>query len=479
MKRSARVGRHVLDCLTNEHSRPLSCRDARPTGRPVACPGVPSTIGGILVPKPRRTAAIALATLLIFAMAMPVLAKSAPKPPTLKVSAVVSGSSVTLNYQVNVAASQIAAQSCQVSDGFLTFELFCDSTPNKGSGAKQTKYSITPPLSPNDYTFFVDLTLTGGSHVANSTGFVIAGPAVRFEVTGLVEQPSVCVAGPDCVNFPAPDYPRQIAKITALDANDNVATGYAGTVSFEHPLGHTPSGLSNTTLTNGVGFVSVLVPDLWFGGSEEPYATHCPSGPSGTGVVLTATDTVNPSIFGCQNIPGGFLSIIFPDGFADTTTPLCPSGCVTDPTDSIVIDPSFFGPRLITPTVTSGSSATVAVGTSTDLYATTTLNLSNLVVVGDLLAPGALSACINCSTSESYFVGSIEPVANSAAQLTSTTISFEGTVPPGVNDSYWMDFGSIPVTSVVTGGSTPTCYQDSALSFTLSLSACGEDPLAP
>src|SRR5262245_13358288 len=64
----------------------------------------------------------------------------------------------------------------------------------------------------------------GPSLGATSLPTLGPGPAVRFSVTGLVEQRSECYAGINCTGFPPADYPRQIATITALDAQGRVAT---------------------------------------------------------------------------------------------------------------------------------------------------------------------------------------------------------------------------------------------------------------
>jgi len=307
------------------------------------------------------------------------------------------------------------------------------------------------------------------------------GPAVRFSVSGLVPQPSVCVVGPECANFPSADYPRQIAKITALDALGNVATGYAGTVSFEHPLTHnTPSGLPNLTLTNGVGYVPVLVPDLSLGFFEEPFTSNCPSNPSvGNGVVLTATDTLDPSIYGCQNIPGGDLTIIFANGFDETTTTLCPSGCFDDPTDSIVVDPTFINSSIITPNITSNAS--ILIGTSTDYVAIVPVNISQIYVRGSDISDDTLSTCTGCSDSNNFLVsnGIISFKPNGELTVTDQNITFDATYAPVNNAEFnmFIDSDSVPVNTIVTGGSTPTCYQNIQLVDSVSLSECGNDPI--
>ena len=117
------------------------------------------------------------------------------------------------------------------------------------------------------------------------------GRRCRLSVSGLVPQGAVCYVGIDCLGWPPANYPRQIATVKALDVNGNVATSYAGTVTFTNPFnGVTPGGLVDSTLTRGVGYVPVLIPSLPLTFVGEPYTSSCPGG----NVVFTAVDTLDP-----------------------------------------------------------------------------------------------------------------------------------------------------------------------------------------
>ena len=96
---------------------------------------------------------------------------------------------------------------------------------------------------------------------------VVAGAATRFTITGT---PATVTAG-NSANF----------NVQALDAFDNVATGYTGTVSFtiDDPQATAPG---NTTLTNGVGNFSI---QLKSAGNRR----------------LSAVDTSNALIVGTSN----------------------------------------------------------------------------------------------------------------------------------------------------------------------------------
>ena len=356
-------------------------------------------------------------------------------------------------------------------------------TPALAPGAKY-RMRATVKLLPgatvgSNVTRLITFSDPTNASVNDAVRFTVArpGPAVRFSVTGLVAQPSICVVGPDCGSFPSADYPRQVAKITALDAWGNIATGYSGTVSFETPLSHvTPHGLSNMTLKDGIGYVPVLVPSLSLGYYEEPFNSNCPSGASGNGLVLTATDTVDPSIFGCQNIPGGDLTLIFPNGFADTVTPACPTGCFADPTDNIVIDPTFITPLILTPNINSGGIVTALVGTSTDYYATVPISIGNIYVQGIDIPSQTLAQCTQCSTNLNYLQPNI--TISSSVPITEITplgITFESTNSAEFN-IFWDNAGPLSVNTIVTNGLTPTCFQDIQATIAVSLALCNETP---
>jgi hypothetical protein len=413
----------------------------------------------------RRIGAVAVAAAaLAFSATATVAAKPVDKPAiTLKLSTVLAGSSATFRYQVNVPASAIAVQDCIIRfPNGLVGVMFCDSTPNSGSGKKLTKYSIgsdTPQVG--DYRVEIAMTLGDGRHLFVATDFTVIGPAVRFEVSGLVEQPSVCYIGIDCSGFPPADYPRQIATIKALDSAGHLATGYTGTVSFQTPISHiTPSGLQNMTLTNGVGYVPVLVPSLSLGYFEEPFTSNCPSG-SGNGLVLAVTDTVDPTIFGCQNIPGGSLTIVFPDGFFDDVSVDCPTGCFADPTNTIIVNTNLaplFVPNLY---VTQPDPVSIQGVTTANLYFTQEVDHGPIFVEGASIPITTLDACTLCSSAYNYLPTNtnliiVTPniaIENSQIQIQATAIA----LPMSTTTI------SMPATTIVTGAQPPVCFADSAL----------------
>ncbi|MFB9262433.1 Ig-like domain repeat protein [Bradyrhizobium erythrophlei] len=102
---------------------------------------------------------------------------------------------------------------------------------------------------------------------ANSSLTVTAAPATHFSVSA----PAAATAG-TAFNI----------TVTALDASNGVATGYAGTVHFTSSDGAAVLP-ANATLTNGVGTFSVT---LNTSGSRT----------------ITATDTVTPAITGAANV---------------------------------------------------------------------------------------------------------------------------------------------------------------------------------
>jgi hypothetical protein len=427
----------------------------------------------VLKSQPRlwRRALVGVSAIVLLVLAATPIEASQPnnKPtPKLKVSAVTGVYAGTLNYQVNAGVGSIASQTCYFF-GQIGLEVPCDTTPNQGSGAKQTKYSLdfTGLTNVRDYTFQVDMSLIGGTQLTASTTFSpLPGPATHFSVTGLVAQPSTCYVGIDCAGWPPADYPRQIAKITALDQYGNVATGYAGTVSFENPVNHiTP--VASQTLTNGVGFVPVLVPSLGLGYFEEPFTSSCPSGLTGNGVVLTATDTIDPSIFGCQNIPGGDLNLVFPNGFDPAPSTECLTGCFSEPTNTIIINTNLLTPYILEPTIINNT-IVISGETSTNLYFTQPVNTGVISINGSELD---LSACTQCNTFSNFLLNNATPIENSNVIVTDTVITFNATgLDPISNSTITLN----NVQTVTVNASTPNCFSDSTLTSVVAL--CGLEP---
>jgi outer membrane protein assembly factor BamB len=115
---------------------------------------------------------------------------------------------------------------------------------------------------PGDHT----VTGTDGSATGTATLHVNAGTATQLAVSGLASPRTAGVAGS--------------VTVTAKDAYENTATGYAGTVHFTSSDGAAVLP-ANATLTNGVGTFSVTL---------ETAGTQS----------VTATDTGNSSITGSQ-----------------------------------------------------------------------------------------------------------------------------------------------------------------------------------
>lgn len=419
------------------------------------------------MPDLRASRSIRLAGACIVAVAVmtsataALAAKPPPKPPTLKVSAVVSGFDVTVNYQVNLPSTAIADALCVWNEGrFQLIQPNCDPTPDQGSGTKLSKYSFHfSTRTAQLYGFNVDVTLTNGSHLTSGTTFtVLAGPAVGFKVTGLVHVEPVCRAGPDCVNFPAPDYPRQIARITAVDAFNNTATSYAGTVTFVH--GATGFDLADMTLTNGVGFVPVVFPLLGY--LDPSFETKCPPSTPVTHVALMVVDTVDPSIMGCQSVPGGTLSIIFPEGFLTTTVSVCPTGCFSEPTGTITIDTNFIAPFITAP-VAGDNTLVIAGGTTAGEYFTQAVTISGFTISGGSI--NISPACTQCTSAMNYLADESTLTIGYTITLNEDGFAVVGQFP----DPFTQVLTPYQLSTTTFGVGGPTCYADSIYSQLLQL----------
>jgi hypothetical protein len=298
------------------------------------------------------------------------------------------------------------------------------------------------------------------------------GPAVRFAVTGLVDQPNVCYQGVDCAGYPSAAYPRQIAKITALDANGKVATGYKGTVTFEHPIMHgTPPGMANMKLTKGVGYVPVLVPRLlaWVG--ADPLKNACPNDELNAGVVLTVMDTVDPSIFGCQRIPGGDLTIVLSSKYLEESSADCPTGCYTDPTEQITIDTNIADVTSLTTSVdfTDLNASLVITGaTLNENYFTQELDVGTMLVAGSSIPAGLLDACAQCTTGTNYLTTSASSMANSDVTLGIGQIRVFGNYRMTLSDVEVLG----PVTVFINGVNSTECFAESQLQTIVSIQDC-------
>lgn len=428
----------------------------------------------------RLGALMGAAALLASVPSWALAAKPTDKPATtLKATALVSGFSATARYQVNVGVGSITAQSCSLTAPGGVTTSSCDVAPDSGSGSRLTKFSIaylTPKAG--SYTFSVEMDVTGGKHVSASTQFVVVpGPAARLSVTGLVEQTNFCTFGLDCANFPQPSYPRQIATISALDANGNVATGYAGTVTFvDLNTGTSPGGLQPMTLTNGVGYVPVLVPALPEGSTQEPYASACPlEAPDpdithySTGITFSVHDVADSSMFGCQRLHGGGLSVKYPDGFFTVyvappdVVDLCPSGCFNDPTNTITIDTNTLAPFALSASTSSGGTIDIGGGAANDHFFTQTVTINTISIEGTSLPLGSLDPCSQCTTGTTYLAyGNVQIDTSSTVVDLSQTLSFNVLTPI-------LPWTSEPVaatgTAAVLGGAFTTCWADHSAGY--------------
>jgi hypothetical protein len=355
---------------------------------------------------------------------------------------------------------------CQLTTpGDSSDPLDCDTSPDKGSGRKLTKFS-TPLATPKagDYQFEVSMLVRDKGELVSTTTFVVQpGPAVRFSVTGLVHQDHDCCAGDlDCFNY-GPSYPRQIAKITALDAHDNVATGYAGTVSFKIPgFDFTPMGLSDIQLTDGVGYVPVVVPQLGLGVGIEPMRSACPG--DSFGVLLSAVDTVDPTIFGCQSLPpvDGVLRI--PESWFDIESgDICPGGCKQDPTGSIAIDTVAFTPVSLSPVIAVDAALDMKGYTASEFYFTQNLTVGQLSIIGTSIPTDDLALCVLCTTDIHYYADNTTGLVDPATGLIigSSSLQVDALVVLPWDKPTEPTF--VTYESVMASAATPTCYLDSQL----------------
>ena len=385
---------------------------------------------------------------------------SAAKPgPTLKVSAAVSGFGAVISYQVNVPASQIAAQACSLDDGEVETVVSCDATPNQGSGAKLTKYSVSLNLpQAGAYTFEVDVTLANASHLVTSSAFaIVAGPAVRFSVTGITQQFALCYVTIDCAGWPPDDYPRQVATITALDANGNVATSYAGTVTFPYLASF--GALADQTLTNGVAHVPVLFPALHLAPLSEPWLTHCPGGD----VALTVQDTIDPSIVGCQSSIGGTLNFVLPDSFDDAPSDACPTGCLTEATGTITINTNTV-PITIHQPVISPTNVVIAGGTAAGEYFTQSVTLGYFMIAsGQAVDP--FNNCTQCTSDLEYVAP--DPILQVGEGISIDGVDFS--VDGLVVDPFTGEIVEYEIQATAIAVEEPSCFADAGYTVLVDL----------
>ena len=348
---------------------------------------------------------LGLALVLVGTLATSATLVSAAKPTTnagaaAKASATVTGFDVVVSYQVNRPTEAIVGQSCSLTDPDGTSEATaCDGTPNNGSGKKLTKYTAGLRITRSgSYSFAVDITLVGGQVLPASAAFtIVPGAAVRFEVSGLVGQearcPDVGLCGPDA-------FARQIAKVTALDAFDNVATGYAGTVTFQDPeIGFVTDVPADQTLTNGVGYFPVVVPYLPLNVSGAPYNWPCP----GFFVALYVRDSIDGSIEGCQSVNAGAITRYVGAVWEVVSPPECPTDCFADPTGTILIDTSLVQPTLLVNQLSIDGAMILTGQTSAGLYFTQESTIVVTYIEGSSIPLETLLQCEQCLATDNYF----------------------------------------------------------------------------
>lgn len=365
--------------------------------------------------RPKLQAFLALGVL-VSSVAAPAGAVAKQTLPRLQIEVTPLEFAARIKYQVHLPAQDVTAQRCSVEGPAGSQAMACDTSPDRGSGRTLTKYSVMLPTTvAGAYAVRIEVDVRGGSTLVEEASWTAApGPAVRFDVTGLEYQELACHIGPDCDAWPPPDFPRQVARVTALDRHGNVATGYAGTVSFKHPLtGETPDGLIDSTLTDGIGYFPVLVPSLGVHVDEDPFLTHCPGV---SNFVLTATDTANPSIFGCQYVPGSTFTVILAvTGYEERPTPECETGCYVDPTETIVVDPRIFAPYIGTPVIAPEQPLELVGFTVSGQYFKQELVYGQLSVSGDQIDPDLLSLCGLCTPTMDFYVGEADTLVTGGA----------------------------------------------------------------
>jgi hypothetical protein len=285
----------------------------------------------------------------------------------------------------------------------------------------------------------------------------------RFSVTGLFDQTVACDATlcpGDWVN----DVARQIVQVTARDQYGNRVKGYKGTVVFDGSA----TTVSESKLTNGVGWFAVKPSGL-----ELNQFNHCKSGvPADQDYkALTVTDKSRPTIRGCQVIFYDLYFVLDLDlpVFRNITPDGCSSGCVEDPTETIVIDTeaqplqvlevdTIELPKTVTGTVTIVGETDGGKGFTQDI------TITNPTVESSDLPEVVTDKCTGCSTTGTSIAidltGYVFDPGNAAPldvdpEMPELQIGTVQPVFPGINFS-----GFVPVTATSGTAAAPTCYKD-------------------
>jgi hypothetical protein len=231
---------------------------------------------------------------------------------------------------------------------------------------------------------------------------ILTGPATHFSVSA----PASATAGGA----------SQIT-VTALDANNNVVTGYAGTVHLTSTDATFVNSTGDSTLTHGVGAFSV---GLKTAGEQT----------------MTATDTVNESITGTSN---GILVSPGPAAQLDLSAPL-----TTDAGESLVFTVNVFDtfgntvtggtlhftssdPAAILPadsTLTNGTGSFGAMLNTTGLQTITVTDTTNGIMVTSVGIAVSIPGLVVISTADSG-PGTLRAALATAAADGSANITFD------------------------------------------------------
>lgn len=282
----------------------------------------------------RAIAAMALGIVMIGG-AMPVQAAA----PVAKVTATPGTFQVAIAYRVDRSAQAVTGQKCTLTapSGAKTATP-CDPTPNPKSTSASTRYSLTIPLTKaGKYTFKVRFSLTGGLSASALASFAIApGPAVKLTLSGVKDQDFACVTDPICNgNTYGPDFPRQLAKVTARDQYGNIAKGYTGTVAMERRGGDFPPGIypPDAKLNKGVGYFPFVAPQAPSAQTSGPCATPSPL----FHMLIRFYDKNDPGIQDtCKLIQVRFIVSDPAPQYLKVSPPGCVGPCFQSPTGTVI-----------------------------------------------------------------------------------------------------------------------------------------------
>lgn len=378
----------------------------------------------------RAIAAMALGTVMIVG-AMPAQAAA----PVASVTATPGTFKVAIAYRVDRSALAITGQQCTLTapSGTKTATP-CDPTPNPKSTSTSTRYSLTIPLTKaGTYTFKVRFSLTGGLRASASASFAIApGPAVKLTLSGVKDQDFACVTDSICNdNTYGPDFPRQLAKVTARDRYGNIAKGYTGTVAMERRAGDFPAGIypPDAKLNKGVGYFPFVAP-------QAPSAA--PTGPCATSdwllhMLIRFYDKNNPAIQDtCKVIRVRFIIADPAPQYVKVSPPGCVGPCYQDPSGTYIADEGQ-GPTEIRPAPADWNAPDTALIVGHELdgnYFVEVIRFDARTITvsgGDLGLP--VAACPGCEGSQ-IGVEMADPFIQDTSEIKLVDLGV-GWIPPG------------------------------------------------